>query len=150
LRCDWSVQRKPSSPMPATMYAIAKNTKVRFCYPFINPTLDFQIRVPELNDTRTVNAPTVTATSRGNFFLSIRDPIWPIVQTIVVTFMYLSDTELENVKQLCIQSIGKPIKYVDYESKIWQAWIINPNSERSQERVLCGGSVQLQMEVEEV
>lgn len=149
MSCDWPVQRL-KGPMPDVAPVLTPATKVRFQYPITNPTLDFQSRVPEFNNTITGNINLGILQSRGNYQDFTRQSYWSKIQTIVVTFMYLDSTEINNFKLLLKQSLGKLIKYTDYESVEWSALIINPNSPASQERIMCGNSIQLQMEVTKI
>lgn len=145
--CDYSPQTT-SNLMPKTLPNLVQIDYVRFTYPFVDPTLTFTCKTPELGNSHTFTSLRLLRETRGKTFHSVRYNMWPKINVLNINFMNIDKDTAENFKLLLKQSVGKYIGYYDYFSRQWKCLITNPDTTISQEAVGCGYAIQLQMEGE--
>lgn len=86
------------------------------------------LRAPEL-DNRDRNAYTrVSRETRGGSLIVYADPAWPSLRTLVVSVVGLTALEAEAYMEFIEATLGKQIEIRDWEGRLWQGIIINPEN----------------------
>lgn len=89
-------------------------------------TVNIALRAPEL-DNRDRNAYTrVIRETRGGTMHLYRDPNWPKVRTIVMTFIGLSKQNIDDIQSLFQSTLGQEIGMTDWEGRQWAGVVTNP------------------------
>lgn len=89
-------------------------------------TINVVLRAPEL-DNRDRNAYTrVIRETRGGTMHLYRDPNWPKVRTIVMTFIGLSKQNIDDIQSLFQNTLGQEVGITDWEGRQWAGVIVNP------------------------
>jgi hypothetical protein len=91
------------------------------------------IRAPEL-DNRDRNAYTrVNRETRGGELIVYADPIWPKVRTMAVTITGITEVEVDALQTFLQDTVGQLIGITDWEGRLWQGFIVNPNEVATQD-----------------
>jgi hypothetical protein len=91
------------------------------------------LRNPEL-DNRDRNAYTrVNNETRGGKLLVYSDPTWPKVRTLVVTIVGLTEANVDELHTFMSETAGQEIGLTDWEGRLWQGFITNPNEAATQD-----------------
>lgn len=102
---------------------------------------------PDFNDTNTYTQTRVQRTPRlSSDLIVFKEDFWPQSQSINITFSYLTELQIYQLKQLIKVTIGKIINIIDQYSLSWQAIITNPEAEISQAD-RAGYSITINLEV---
>ena len=119
----------PTTPPPATLTytpvtGVAPGTLV---YPVTPPYSDWlTLRSPDLGNKDRLQFNRVSRESRGGTLIVFADPMWPKVQTQVLTFSGLKEQEARSLLDFMAAHLGMEVGYVDWESRLWTGIITNP------------------------
>lgn len=102
--------------------------RVRFRY----KSTDILLRKPDFDDTYRYEFTRIDRRSRGGDILISRDPIWPDNKTFKIAFSYLNEEEINKLHAFMEESLGKTIRYLNYDSVEWEGYITNPQTESAQ------------------
>jgi hypothetical protein len=91
------------------------------------------LRKPEL-DNRDRNAATrINNETRGGKLIVYSDPTWPKVRTLALTIVGLTEANVDEMHQFMEDTIGQEIGLTDWEGRLWQGFITNPNEAATQD-----------------
>ncbi len=117
------VQTDPSSQLGG-----CSPTRFTLVYPALGaPISVVTLRAPELDNRDRVSFNRINRETRGGYLTVFADPNWPQKQTLAVTFVGLSKTDIDNLQDFFIDYIGKEINLTDWEGREWIGIITTPN-----------------------
>ncbi len=117
------------------------NQKVRFTY----KNVQFYLRKPEFDDKYTYDATRINRRSQGGDLLIARDNIWPAVKSFDIRFTALKQSEIDVLLNFMKLTLGKRIRYLNYDNVEWDGFITNPQTIMEQ-LGNCNFSVEIQFE----
>lgn len=112
-------------------------------------TMTLTMRNPEMGNTDSLEFTRISRSTTGGDNILYRDPQWPKIEKLNVTFDHCGPTEMEALKVLLKIALGKQITYVDQDGLTWSVLVLNPNTSIKQPRK-NGYVVQLELEAEPV
>lgn len=103
-------------------------TRFKLLYPALaESTETIELRAPELDNIDRVAFNRISRETRGGKLTVFADPNWPQVQTVIVTFIGLLKTEVDNVLDFFVDHIGEEIGMQDWEGREWVGIVTTPN-----------------------
>ncbi len=129
---------------PSTSEPIVQNdpTTERFKlkYPALaTPTDEVELRAPELDNIDRIAFNRISRETRGGKLTVFADPNWPQVQTVIVTFIGLTRTEIDDLLTFFTSYVGEEISMQDWEGREWIGVITTPNEAAVQDGKSCTG-----------
>jgi len=113
----------PTPPRP-TGPTLVKQNNIQFTY----GATTLVLRGPEFGNRDSLKFVRINRESRGGTLTIYADPIWPQVQTILVEFYGLYETESQLALDFIKESLGKEIELRDWEGRSWKGVITNPDT----------------------
>jgi len=113
----------PLPPRP-TAPTIVNYDNVQLSYPVNAPTDTVTLRGPELGNKNRLHNQRINRETRGGTLIVFADPIWPKMETIILDFYALSETECQDTLDFVSTSLGKLIKVRDWEGQVWIGIIV--------------------------
>jgi hypothetical protein len=98
----------------------------RFVYPVVSPTVSVLVRSPEFGNKDRLQFNRVSRETRGGTLVVFADPMWPKVETLVLTFSGLSQTQAAALLDFMAAYLGLEVGFVDWEERYWKGIIVNP------------------------
>lgn len=115
-------------------------TRFKLMYPALaTPTDTVELRAPELDNIDRVSFNRISRETRGGKLTVFADPNWPKVQTVIATFIGLTDTEKDDVLDFFVAHIGEEIGMQDWEGREWVGIVSTPNEAAVQDGKSCIG-----------
>ena len=109
-------------------------------YPALSAATDtVELRAPELDNIDRVSFTRISRETRGGKLTIFADPTWPKVQTIIATFIGLTEAEKDEVLNFFLTHIGKEIGMQDWEGREWVGIVTTPNESAVQDGKSCTG-----------
>jgi hypothetical protein len=131
--CEYSpfvgASTDPDAPEPpSTSLPVASElTGFRLLYPATGaPTEVVTLRSPNLGDIDRLAFDRINRETRGGTLVIYADPIWPKVETLLLTFSVLKSEEKNALLAFMRATLGKPIRLIDWENRAWRGVIVNP------------------------
>jgi hypothetical protein len=120
----------PETPAPPdfTGPTLVKQNNIQFTYPVETPTHTLTLRGPEFRNKDRLSFQRINRESRGGTLIVFADPIWPRIQTMVIEFYALTETECQEALTFVSASLGKIIAIRDWEGRIWRGVITTPEN----------------------
>lgn len=87
---------------------------------------------PSFGNTNDLAFQRINRKSRSGDLIVFRDTAWPITESFSLTFDFLKEEDLERLQNLIHISTGEILKYTDFEGRIWEGIIQNPETEAVQ------------------
>lgn len=118
----------PDAPTPPpSAYTAAQGTPgFRLQYPATGSVTDELIlRAPNLGNVDRISAVRINRETRGGTLIVYADPIWPKVETLVLSFSGLSEAEAQDLLTFMEEHIGEDIKLIDWEDRLWTGVLSN-------------------------
>ena len=113
-------------PPPATLAGpIAGIGPCRFVYPVVSPTESVALRSPEFGNKDRLQFNRISRETRGGTLIVFADPIWPKVETQVLTFSGLTQTQAQALQDFIAAHLGLEVGFVDWEQRYWKGVITN-------------------------
>lgn len=104
------------------------------------------LRAPEFQD-RDRNAYTrVTRETRGGSLIVYSDPQWPKLRSLAVTVTGLTATEADDYLTFMYATLGKKIEIRDWEGRLWEGVIVNPENPVTQDGPGCKYTISFELE----
>jgi hypothetical protein len=97
----------------------------RFVYPTTSPTVTVPLRSPEFGNKDRLQFNRISRESRGGTLIVFADPMWPKVETQVLTFIGLSFTQSQALLSFIQAHLGLEVGFVDWEGRYWTGIITN-------------------------
>lgn len=116
------------TPPPATYTAAGVTPGFRLQYPGTGTVTDQLIlRAPNLGNVDRLAMTRINRETRGGTLIIYADPIWPKVETLLLSFSGLSYTEGQNLLTFMETYLGQEIRLIDWEDRLWKGVIVNPS-----------------------
>lgn len=112
------------APPRPTGLTLIKQDNIQFTY----GATTIILRGPEFGNRDRLKFTRVNRESRGGTLVVYADPIWPQVETMLVEFYGLYETESQSIIDFIVLSLGKEIEIRDWENRSWIGVITNPNT----------------------
>lgn len=114
------------TPPPTTYTAAGGTSGFRLQYPASGPVTDELIlRSPNLGNRDRLLFSRINRETRGGTLIVYADPIWPKVETLVLQFSALSESEAQDLLTFYEDHLGQEIKLIDWEDRVWTGVIMN-------------------------
>jgi hypothetical protein len=124
---DTSDPNAPNPP-PATYTAAGVTAGFRLQYPSTGMVTDeLLLRTPNLGNQDRLAMTRINRETRGGTLIVFADPIWPKVQTLLVSFSGLSNTQAQGLLTFMDTYLGQEIRLIDWEDRVWVGVITNPS-----------------------
>jgi hypothetical protein len=103
-------------------------TRFKLSYPALAaPTVTVELRAPELDNIDRIAFNRISRETRGGQLTIFADPTWPQVQTVIVTFVGLLKTEVDDLHDFFVSYVGEEIGMSDWEGREWIGVVTTPN-----------------------
>lgn len=135
-RCQYSPFVGDSSdpdaptPPPAEIDGPMAGIQVPFqlVYPSTGAVTDsVSLKAPNLGNKDRLAFNRVLQETRGGTLIVFADPIWPKIQTMVLTFSGLYRVEAHNLLAFIEDYLGKEVGLIDWEHRYWKGIITTPD-----------------------
>lgn len=121
----------------------------KLVYPSIGPFTDtLVLRAPNLGNKDRLQMNRVSRETRGGTLVVFADPIWPKVQTLVLNFSGLTETEAGGLHTFMDTHLGMEIGVLDWEHRYWKGVITKLDDPIVQDGPGCQYSVGFEFEGE--
>lgn len=97
-------------------------------YPLDTPTLDIDIRNPDVGNQHVINLAKVLNRSRSGTINLTNSEHKPKIKTFTYTIQNLCDDEKIAIKNFINNTLGQMIRVIDYESRTWNVILTNPSA----------------------
>ena len=118
------------SPPPATLTGPMEGVTAPFqlVYPAVGDVTDsVTLRAPNLGNKDRLSFNRILRETRGGTLIVYADPIWPKIQTLVLSFSGLRRSEARDLLEFCDAYLGQEIGLIDWEQRYWKGIIVSPN-----------------------
>jgi hypothetical protein len=85
------------------------------------------LRAPNLGNKDRLSFNRVLRETRGGTLVVYADPIWPKIQTLVLSFSGLHDTEAQELLEFFDNHLGQEIGLLDWEHQYWVGIVTTPD-----------------------
>ena len=133
-----------NSDIPVTQPVLSCANVITFEFPPISPSVTLTLKRPTLGDRHGYFAQRIVRPSRGGTLRVGTYSDWPKFDTLNLQFVALSKADKDAILSLFGTSLGKSVKYTDYESREWEGVISDPQVVEN--HLTCGFDVSLQFE----
>jgi hypothetical protein len=123
----------PGSPAPPeteepVIQADPTVSRFKLTYPALaTPTDTITLKAPELDNIDRLSYTRINRETRGGKLTVFADPIWPTTQTVIVTFVGLEKTEVDDLQAFFVSYIGEEVGMQDWEGREWVGVVTTPN-----------------------
>jgi hypothetical protein len=116
------------TPPPVTYPAAGVTPGFRLQYPSTGMVTDeLTLRTPNLGNQDRLAMTKINRETRGGTLIVYADPIWPKVETLLVSFSGLSNTQAQGLLTFMDDYLGQEIRLIDWEDRVWVGVITNPS-----------------------
>lgn len=118
------------SPPPAEIDGPMTGIQVPFqlVYPSTGSVTDsVALSAPNLGNRDRLSFNRILREARGGTLIIFADPIWPKVQTLVLTFSGLLQIEAQELLTFIEDHLGQEIGLIDWEHRYWRGVIVTPD-----------------------
>jgi hypothetical protein len=99
----------------------------RLFYPASGAVTDsVTLRAPNLGNKDRLSFNRILRETRGGTLIVFADPIWPKIQTLVLTFSGLSATQSQQLLAFLETHLGQEIGLLDWEGRCWKGVVMTP------------------------
>jgi hypothetical protein len=138
-------------PPPPTYTAPGATPGFRLQYPGTGPVTDELIlRAPNLGNIDRLSMTRINRETRGGTLIVYADPIWPKVETLLLSFSGLSFDESQDLLEFMENHLGEEIRLIDWEDRVWKGVIVNPQDPVVQDGRGCKYTASFEFEGEKV
>jgi hypothetical protein len=120
----------PESPLPPSVtVGPAEHTPIpfRLFYPAEGVVTDsLTLRAPNLGNKDRLSFNRILRETRGGTLIVFADPIWPKIQTLVLTFSGLRSVQTQQLLVFLDAHLGEEIGLLDWEGRVWKGIITSP------------------------
>lgn len=116
----------PPAEIDGPMWGI--EVPFQLVYPSLGTVTDsVALKTPNLGNKDRLSFNRVLRETRGGTLIVFADPIWPKVQTLVLTFSGLFRVEAHKLQTFINDHLGQEIGLIDWEHRYWRGVITSPN-----------------------
>ncbi len=137
-----TISNMPAPPAESEPFITHDPAASRFklTYPAASaPSDEVELRAPELDNIERLAFNRINRETRGGKLTVFADPIWPKTQTIIATFIGLTETEINNLLDFFVAHIGEEVGMRDWEGREWVGVITTPSESAVQDGASCTG-----------
>ena len=116
---------------PSTTVPTLGNATLTLTYPYTTPTTTLVLRNPEFQNQDSLNFNRINRETRGGTLVVYADPNWPKAQSLTLTVSHLKQTQVDDLLDFLLESLGKEIGLLDHENRQWRGIILTPDAEVS-------------------
>jgi hypothetical protein len=99
----------------------------RLFYPASGSVTDsVTLRAPNLGNKDRLSFNRILRETRGGTLVVFADPLWPKIQTLVLTFSGLSATQSQQLLTFLETHLGEEIGLLDWEGRCWKGVVMTP------------------------
>lgn len=139
------------TPPPSTYPAAGGTSGFRLQYPASGGVTDQLIlRAPNLGNQERLSMTRINRETRGGTLIVFADPIWPKVETLLLSFSGLSQAEGQALMTFMESYLGQEIRLIDWEDRLWTGVIVNPQDPVVQDGPGCQFTASFEFEGEKV
>lgn len=121
----------------------------KLVFPSVGPFTDtLVLRAPNLGNKDRLQMNRVSRETRGGTLVVFADPIWPKVQTLMLNFSGLTETEASGLHTFMDTHLGMEIGVLDWEHRYWKGVITKLDDPIVQDGSGCKYSVGFEFEGE--
>ena len=114
-------------PPPAVLHGPVPGIGTcRFVFPVVSPTVFVALRSPEFGNKDRLQFNRISRETRGGTLVVFADPMWPKVETLVLTFSGLTKVQAAELLDFMAAHLGLEVGFVDWEGRYWKGIIVNP------------------------
>ena len=136
-------------PPNATGPVIVEYDNVQLSYPLNSPTDTITLRGPNLGNQNNLNFQRINRETRGGTLIIYADPIWPKMETMILEFQGLSETDSQDALTFVATSLGKIIRVRDWEGQLWSG-VVTSNDPIIRNSKGCSNSITMTIEVNKI
>ena len=114
---------------PTTTVPTLGNATLTLTYPYTTPTTTLVLRNPEFQNQDSLNFNRINRETRGGTLVVYADPNWPKAQTLSLTVNHLKQSQVDDLFDFLLESLGKEIGLLDHENRQWRGIILTPDAE---------------------
>jgi hypothetical protein len=118
------------APPPATLAGPLEGVTVPFQlqYPAVGDVIDsIVLRAPDLGNKDRLSFNRVLRETRGGTLVTYADPIWPKIQTLVLSFSGLPSDKARKLLDFLDGHLGEEIGLMDWEHRYWRGVVTVPD-----------------------
>ncbi len=141
----------PNAPTPpsATAPTLTPSHSVVLSWPaHTTPSLTVTLRAPEFGNTDAQELKKIKRESRGGTLQVFADPQWPKIYRLKMDFAVLSEAKAQEYLAFRAATLGKEVRLVDYESRIWTGVLTDTETPITRAKRGCGLTASLNFEGE--
>jgi hypothetical protein len=102
-------------------------TPFQLLYPATGTATDsVTLRAPNLGNKDRLGFNRIVRETRGGTLVVFADPIWPKIQTLVLTFSGLRSTQAQQLLAFLETHLGAEIGLLDWEGRTWKGVVTTP------------------------
>lgn len=125
------------APPPITLQSPLAGIQVPFqlVYPATGAVTDaVSLKAPNLGNLDRLAFNRINRETRGGTLIVFADPIWPKIQTMVLTFSGLLRVEAQSLLTFIDDHLGQEIGIIDWEHRYWKGVITAPDGPMVEDR----------------
>jgi hypothetical protein len=128
----------PGEAIPASYTEAGATPGFRLQYPGSGTVTDeLVLKAPNLGNIDRLQHTRINRETRGGTLIVYRDPIWPKIESILVSFSGLTQDEGDALLLFMDTHIGQEIRMIDWEDRLWRGVIMQPNDPVVQDSKGC-------------
>lgn len=140
----------PSDSLPFTV-GLPEGERFQLLYPGLGEATDtVELRAPNLDNRERLAFTRINRETRGGRLIVFADPLWPQVNTLVLTFSGLAKAEIDALQAFLVAHLGEEVGLIDWEGRHWVGVITSPAERAVQDGGGCDGRWTIGLEFEGV
>lgn len=131
---------------------LPEGERFQLLYPGIGEATDtVELRAPNLDNRERLAFTRINRETRGGRLTVFADPVWPQVNTLVLSFSGLKKTEVDSLQDFLKNYLGQEVGLIDWEGHQWVGVITTPTDQAIQDSGgVCGRGWTVSLEFEGV
>jgi hypothetical protein len=97
-------------------------------FPYESPTLTVVLRNPEFANKDALTFNRVNRATRGGTLVIYADTAWPKTQKLTVEVTCLGESQVADLRNFFVQSLGREVGLLDHEGRQWRGLILDPDT----------------------
>lgn len=119
----------PDFTPPTTTAPTLGHATLTLTYPYTSPTTTLVLRNPEFRNQDTLSFNRINRETRGGTLIVFADPNWPKSQVLKLQVDFLKQSQVDDLLEFFLDSLGKEVGLLDHENRQWRGIILTPDAE---------------------